>query len=84
VLGLDTLQTVDSPSDRGGQARDVSGRLADKATKLVLSESEQGRVLTGQHVLDKESCGFELSPSSFAQSQAQLEQQNMRMYSKHT
>lgn len=45
MLGLHTLQTIDSSSDRRRERLNVTRRLADKAVKLGLGKGEKRRVL---------------------------------------
>lgn len=45
MLGLHTLQTIDSSSDRRRERLNVTRRLADKAVKLRLGKGEKRRVL---------------------------------------
>jgi hypothetical protein len=40
VLGLNTFQTVNPPSDRSWQAVDVSRRFTDEASEFALGKSE--------------------------------------------
>lgn len=45
VLGLDSLQSLDSPLDGRGQRLEVSGRLANERSQSVLHHVEQSGVL---------------------------------------
>lgn len=45
MLGLDSLQSLDSSLDGGSQRLDVSGRLADQRSETVLHHAEESRVL---------------------------------------
>lgn len=58
VLDLHTLETIDPPSHRGRQARNVAGWSADQVAELGLRQSEKGGVLPNK-------CGISYDPSLF-------------------